>query len=86
MKLLKHIKEKITGSNVNHDKGFLEGWIACLNHLNEENAELKEQLEIAKEALNEIKFAALQGDETSSEINCYHFANDCLLKLETTGE
>lgn len=52
----------------------------------DEISDLKRQLEIAKEALQEIKFAALQGDETSSEINCYNLAGDCLFKLESAGK
>ena len=69
---------------------FYEGYKITIEEfekaLQEENAELKAQLKIAIEALNEIKFAALQGDETFSEINCYHLASDCLLTLKTTEE
>lgn len=95
MKIPKTIIEKITGSTEQYEDGFIDGWKHCSSEiettletflkregdLRKENAELKVQLEIAKEALQEIKFAALQGDETSSEINCYHLASDCLLKL-----
>lgn len=50
------------------------------------NESLKKKLEIAKEALQEIKFASLQGDETPPEINCYNLADDCLFKLKSAGE
>jgi hypothetical protein len=54
--------------------------------LHDEISELKRQLETAKDTLQEIKFEALQGDETSSEITCYNLASDCLFKLESAGE
>ncbi len=38
---------------------------------------LKENLKF-KDALTEIKLAALKGDESSAELNCYHLACEAL--------
>lgn len=42
---------------------------------------LLEALDIAVEALEEIKRAALNGDETSTELNCHHLSEDALAKI-----
>ena len=43
----------------------------------------EEASRIAIDAVKEIKKAALKGDETSAELECFHLADDCLTKINT---
>jgi hypothetical protein len=60
---------------------FKYGWDSCAHLLNKENEELKAQLEIAKEALEEIDYNC-----DGESANACNIASDALERLKTTGK
>jgi hypothetical protein len=52
-----------------------------LNALTEATA----RLEMAVKALEEIKLAATKGDETSTELECHHLAEEALAEIKGMG-
>lgn len=49
--------------------------------MDQELSKIMKALDIALEALVEIKRTALKGDETSTELNCHHLSKDALTKI-----
>lgn len=75
------------------DIAFEKGWDACAKEYEKENTELKKQLDIAKNCLNQIMYQFDDYDDDGeryfnycNECNSAEFAEKALNDLESAGE